>query len=67
MKTFKEFLKEDGEAGGGVPANSGFGGPNLAKYDPLLGKGGKKKMFRRKPVAGQPLAKVPRLRGMELP
>ena len=49
-----------------APANSGFGGPGLAKYDPMLG-GKKKKMIRRRqPNAGMPLTNVPRLRGMEI-
>jgi hypothetical protein len=30
MISFKEFLAED------APVNSGFGGPGLAKYDPIL-------------------------------
>jgi len=60
MISFKDFIKED------APANSGFGGPGLDKYDPLLGS--RKRMFRRKRVIPKnvPLTNVPRLRGMEI-
>lgn len=44
MKTFIEFITEEGE-GGGVPANNSAATPGIAKYDPLLGT--KKKMARR--------------------
>jgi hypothetical protein len=57
MISFKEFIKED------APVNSGFGGPGIAKYDPLLGQP-RKKLFRRKHPA--PLTKIPRVRGMEI-
>ena len=30
MISFREFIAED------APVNSGFGGPGLAKYDPIL-------------------------------
>lgn len=43
MKTFKEFIAEDGEAPANNVANSGA--TAIAKYDPIM----KFKMFRRKP------------------
>lgn len=48
MKTFKQFIEEDGMGvGGGVPVNNiaGSGAQKIAKYDPIM----KFKMFRRKP------------------
>ena len=41
-----DTVKED------APVNSGFGGPGLAKYDPILGKSKKAnaKIFRRKRI-----------------
>jgi hypothetical protein len=44
MISFREFITED------APVNSGFGGPGIAKYDPLLDlSGGKKKKMLRRP------------------
>lgn len=45
MISFKEFLEED------APVNSGFGGGNLASYDPILdARKQKKKLYRRPKV-----------------
>lgn len=44
MKTFIEFITEEGE--GGVPANNVAATPGIEKYDPLLG--GKKKIKARR-------------------
>jgi hypothetical protein len=43
MISFKDFIAED------APVNSGFGGPALAKYDPILDarKQKKTKIYRR--------------------
>jgi len=48
MKTFKEFINEDGMGAGAIPANNvaNSGATAIAKYDPIM----KFKMFRRKPV-----------------
>lgn len=37
MKSFKEFIAEEGDGGGGVPANNSAATPGIAKYDPLIG------------------------------
>ena len=44
MKTFIEFITEEGE--GGVPANNVAATPGIEKYDPLLGS---KKLKARRP------------------
>ena len=45
MKSFKKFIEED------APVNSGFGGPGLAKYDPILDARKQKKTMYRRPKA----------------
>ncbi len=45
MKTFIEFITEEGD--GGVPANNSEASTGIAKYDPLLN--GKKLKARRSP------------------
>lgn len=61
MKSFREFVQEDG-----TPVNSGFGTAGvLDTYTPLMGKGKiVRRKPKRKPAEAQPLQVVPRLRGI---